>query len=108
MVPLTASPALADVAPPYGCTEITDNSGVSGFGLHDNGHNVRATTARAAQCWQFLNNVSSTEWQSDVNAIHATDDIRNMNLTDGTGGNPYAGLATYFANETAYVASLSC
>jgi hypothetical protein len=68
-----------------------------------------STCGCGSQLSVTLNNVPSTEWQSDVNAIHATDDIRNMYLTDGTapaGGNPYTGLASYFANETAYVASL--
>jgi hypothetical protein len=59
VVPLTAVPALADVTPPPGCIEITDNNGVSGFGLYDNGHNVQAITTRAPQCWEFLSSAVS-------------------------------------------------
>jgi hypothetical protein len=85
-VPLAASPALADVAPPSGCTEITDNSGVSGFGLHDNGHNVQATSTRAAQCWQFLNQTISgghTWYQlKDTAAGLCLDDVKEAEFPE--------------------------
>jgi hypothetical protein len=86
VVPLAASPALADVAPPSGCTEITDNNGVSGFGLHDNGHNVQATTTRAAQCWQFLNPIvlgGHTWYQlEDTKAGLCLDDVKEADYPE--------------------------
>jgi hypothetical protein len=86
VVPLVESPALADVTPPSGCVEITDNNGISGFGLYDNGHNVQAISRRAAECWQFLSPtvLGGHTWYplKDTQAGLCLDDVRETELPE--------------------------